>query len=99
MKSIFRESKPMSSFQLVSGFAPSILGIPHRVVSIEELDAHIQREATCAIERIMRSNVAHVIETSRLAPGTRVFVYYKSSNIFEAHEWIRATVVSVGEHI
>lgn len=76
---IFRESNMMSSFQLVRGYAPLILGVPHQEVAQELLTAHIQREVTRALERIMHSNVTKVIDASKLEPGTSFLVYYKSS--------------------
>lgn len=92
-------SKLMNSFQLARGYAPSILGIPRQVVTQELLDAHIDRESTRAMERVMKANAPNTINPERLPKGTHVFVYYKSSKQNERNEWIPATVINAGDHI
>lgn len=79
MTNLFRGSKVMSAFQLVRGYAPSILGIPRRVVPQELLDSHTERETTPALERVMRSNMQRLVERTKLTERRDVLVYYKSS--------------------
>lgn len=69
------------------------------MVSQELLREHIDREATRAMERIMRSKVPNTINPDQLPTGTQVFVYYKSWKQNETNEWIPETVIKAGKHI
>lgn len=89
----------MNSFQVARGYAPSIIVIPRQFVTQELLDAHIDREATRALERIMKAKTPDSINPERLPKGSQVFVYYKSSKQNEPNEWIPATVSNVGDNI
>lgn len=69
----------MSAFQLPRAFTPSILGIPRSIVSEELLKAHVEMEATRAIEKFMRSRIPNVPDSRLLRPGTEVFIFYDTS--------------------
>lgn len=68
---LLRGSKIMSAFQLVRGYAPSILGIPRQGVTQDLLSAHVDREATTAMERVMRSKDPNTINPQQLPPGKK----------------------------
>lgn len=93
-----RGSKQLSAFQLVRGYRPSVSGIPARVVSQELIDAYISHEATRALNRLLTARIPTELAASKLSPGTRILVYYKSSKQNERDGWINATVVSTTEH-
>lgn len=76
----------MSAFQLARGYTPSILGIPHKVVSRELLSADMAREAMRALERIKHSNMSATVCKDDLSPGMVILVYYKSSKQNDANE-------------
>lgn len=75
MVNCFRGSKIMSAFQLARGYAPSILGLPGRVVSHNLLDAHVEKEATRAFELIIRAEVPSMVSPSMISPGTQILVF------------------------
>lgn len=99
LTNLIRGSRVMNAFQMVRGYSPSILGIPRETVSQELIDAHIDRESTRALERMMKLKSPKQIDTTLLQPGTKVLVYYKSSKQNEQNEWIEATIQEVDEHV
>lgn len=99
MTNLIHGSKLINSFHMARGYAPSILGIPKKIVTEDLLNAHIDREATRAMERIMRSKSPNTIDPGQLPEGTKVLLYYHSSKKNEPNEWITSTVIKAGEHI
>lgn len=99
MTNLIRGSRIMNAFQLARGYAPSILGIPKRIMSEDLLHAHVERESTRALERIMRAKDARTLDQAQLPTGTDVFVYHHSSKHCEPNEWVPATVVNAEKHI
>lgn len=88
----------MSAFQLSRGYTPSILGIPHKVVSQNMLEAHIEREAMRAFERIKHSNVSSPVCKEEVSLGMVILVFYKSSKQNDPDECIKATFQRADDH-
>lgn len=72
---LFYGSKLMSTFQLAQGYATSILGLPHGIVSQELVDAYIGREATRAVKKVLRARSPHALDPKILKRRTEVFEY------------------------
>lgn len=95
---LLRGSRIMSSFQLARGYSPSVHGIPRRIMPQSLLDAHIEREATRALERVRKFNAPNTLSLSSMSTGDTVLVFYRSSKMNEADEWIKAKIVDVRPH-
>lgn len=74
LASLFHGSKLLSAFQLARGHTPSVLGMPSNIISSEILTAHVEREATRAAVRVMRSKLPKTVDQSPLTPGRETFV-------------------------
>lgn len=92
MSNLIRGYKKMSSFLLALVYALYILGIPRQVVTQELLKAHLDREATRAIERVMRCKAPHKIYREQLSP-VKGFIYYKISKQNEQIDWVSSIVI------
>lgn len=99
MTNLTRGSRVMNAFQLARGYAPSVVGIPKQIISEELLHAHVERESTRALERLMRAKDPQTLDQTQLPTGTDVFVYHHSSKHCEPNEWIPATVINAEKHI
>lgn len=72
MTNPFHGSKIMSAFRMAKGYSPYIIGIPRRMVKQELLDSHVQREATRAIEKVLRYRIPGVVDSEMLRKGAEV---------------------------
>lgn len=98
LSNMFSGSRVLSSFQLVRGYQPSILGIPNSEVSQELLDAHKEQMATHAQQKVLRSRTPNTPTPDFFQPSDDVWVWYASSKNNEKDEWIRAQVVQTHKH-
>lgn len=99
LSNLFSGNKILSSFELVRGYSPSVVGIPKSQVTIELLNAHKEQAATCSLQRLLHSRCPTVISKELFNPGDPICVFYGSSKQNEAVEWAKATVVSAEDHI
>lgn len=98
LSNLFSGSRLLSSFQLVRGFQPSILGISTTKVPQSLLDAHVEQSATRALQRALKAKPANAVREAACKKGDPIWVWYSSSKGNERDEWIRAQVVNVHEH-
>lgn len=98
MSNVFSGTRILSSFQLVRGYQPSILGIPATTVPTELLDAHVEQVATRAIQRAMRSRSCTFAPQKAYKPGKALWVWYATTKGNERDEWIKAQVVRTHQH-
>ena len=94
----FSGNKALSSFALVRGYQPSILGLPSNSIDETLLNAHKQQQATRALRRILQSRKPTLLTSDSIQPRDDVLVYYRSSKQNEKDEWIQGTIVSVHPH-
>lgn len=92
-------SKVLSSFQLAMGYSPSILGIPRVQVPEKPFQAHISLTAYRALQRMMKNRESKLLDQTILTPGTRVYMFHKSSRHDEPVKWEEATVEKAEEHL
>ena len=95
---MFSGSHILSSFELVRGYRPSVVGLPCNSVTQELLDAHKEQVATRKLQRLLKSRNHHCHQPDLFIAGDRVWVFYKTSKQNEAVEWIAATVVAAHPH-
>lgn len=88
----FCGSHLLSSFQLAKGYAPSLLGLPARIIDNELLQAHKEQQAVRALQRVARTRSAN--ENPHYNPGDHVYFFYRSSKQNEQDEWKRGIVKS-----
>ena len=93
LSKMFSGSRLLSSFELVRGYSPSVLGLPSSEITEELLQAHKQQVATRALQRLMGSRAPATPAPEMFAPGDEVWVFYKSSKQNEKVEWVKAKVV------
>ena len=98
LSNMFSGSKLLSSFELVRGYRPSVVGLPQTIVTQELLDAHKQQVATRRLQRLLHSRAHHSHQPDLFNPGDSVWVFYKTSKQNEAVEWIAATVIKAHLH-
>lgn len=60
---------------------------------------HIQVSAARAVQKVMRSKRSRVVRREALKPGTKVWVFYKTSKQNDPVRWVSASVVEEEEHI
>lgn len=99
MTNLIRGSKYMSAYQMARGHTPSIFGIPRQMISQYVINAHIERESTRSIERLIKSKVSKTVNTAILTPGMKILVYYKRSKQNEVNEWIESTIQELNYHV
>lgn len=95
---MFHGNSNLSAFQLARGYAPSILGIPSSVVTIDILNAHVAVVATRALHRVMKSRDNNVQAKEAFKKGDQVWVFFKTSKQNERVRWISAQVVEALKH-
>lgn len=86
-------SKLIYAFQMVRGCTLSILVIPRQIFSQEQLNAHIHREATRAMERIMRSETPNSIYPEQMPTVTQVLLFYKISKNKHLNKFFPSTFI------
>lgn len=98
LSNMFSGNKILSSFQLVRGYKPSVIGLPRSLVTEELLDAHKEQVATRKLQRLLHSRAHRHHQPDLFSPGDNVWVFYKTSKQNETVEWIAATVVAAHQH-
>lgn len=99
LSNVFSGSRSLSSFELVRGYTPAVLGLPSSAISSELLSAYKQQAATRALQRLLSSRAPSTIPPSMLKEGTPILYFYKSSKQSEPVEWRSGTVVSAEPHL
>lgn len=99
LSNIFSGSRLLSSFELVRGYTPSVLGLPKSSVTPELLEAYKEQVATRALQRLLSVRAPSTIPPADLEPGTEVFYFYKSSKQSEPVEWRPGVVISAETHL
>lgn len=98
MSNFFSGTHILSSFQLVRGYQPSILGIPPSTVPPDLLHAHTEQVATRALQRAMRSRSSTFAPQQAYKPGDVIWVWYATTKGNERDEWVKAEVVHTHPH-
>lgn len=93
---IFSGSTILSSFELVKGYSPSLLGIPTKVISQEILDAHKEQVATRAIQRLLKARSPNTPTAHMLPQGRKIYVFMKPSR--GTAVWTEAEVIDPRDH-
>lgn len=98
LSNMFSGSRLMSSFELVRGYSPSILGLPRTDVTQDLLNAHKEQVATRALQRLLHSRLPDSPTPEMFAPGDNVWVFYNTSKQNVKPEWVRAKVIQAEQH-
>ena len=98
LSNLFSGSRLLSSFELVRGYLPSVVGLPSSLVTQELLDAHKEQTAIRKMQRLLHSRAHHSHQPELFNSGDNVWVFYNSSKQNEAAEWIKATVITACPH-
>lgn len=98
LSNVFSGNRTLSSFELVRGYSPSILGLSTTAVTSELLQAHKEQIATRTMQKLINSRAPDVIRKEMCSEGDPVWIYYQSTKQKENTEWLRGTVVKAEEH-
>lgn len=98
LSNMFSGSRLLSSFELTRGYSPSILGLQRNDISQELLDAHKEKVATRALQRLLRSRSHESPTPDMLKPNDVVWVFYNTSKQNEKVAWVKAKVVKAEQH-
>ena len=98
LSNMFSGNQTLSSFELVRGYRPSVVGLPRNIVTQELLDAHKEQVATRKLQRLLNSRNYNSHRPDLFNAGDRVWVFYRTSKQNEAVEWIAATVIAAYTH-
>lgn len=90
---IFQGSFTLSSFELVRGNRPSILGSQRRILTEELIELHKNSEYKRALQRMVKARQPNITNSSSLTHDTKMFYFYKSSKQNEPVGWRKGTVV------
>lgn len=85
-------SRILSSFELVNGCRPSILGIPDRKVTQELLDVHKEGVASGALQRLIQSRNNNATNHSMYQKDSHIYVCYDTGKQNLKDEWIPAII-------
>lgn len=86
----------LSSFQQAKGYAPSLLGLPTRIVDEGLLEAHREQQAVRAMQRVAQARTT--ADNPHYKPGDAIYFFYRSSKQNEQDEWKKGTVVTTEQH-
>lgn len=95
---MFSGNMALSSFQLVRGYSPSVMGIPKTIVTEDILQAHKEQVAARTLQILMNTRAPNALGQDMFKPGDAVWVFYKSTKQDEKVECLLATVVIAEEH-
>lgn len=95
---MFSGNSILSSFQLVCGYSPSIVGIPKTIVTEELLQAHTEQVALRTLQLLLETHAPRTVRRDLFNADDPVWVYYRFYKPNEKACWVRATVVSAGDH-
>lgn len=76
---MFSGNKMLSSFELVRGYQPSVVGLLRTFVIQELLDVHKQKVATRKLQELLHSGTHQNHQPELFNPGGSVWVFYKTS--------------------
>lgn len=96
---VFSGSRLLSSFELVRGYTPAILGLPPTVVTTELLQAYKEQVATRALQRLLSARAPSTIPPSALKADTPILYFYRSSKQSDPAEWRPGTVISAEPYL
>lgn len=95
---LFSGSRLLSSFELVRGYSPSVLGLPKTEVSDQLFQVHTEQTSTRALQRLVKSRAHETPPLHIFKPGSPVWIYYNSSQQNEKSECVLAKVVQAEQH-
>lgn len=87
LSNIFSGSNVLSSFELMQGYKPAILGLSSEVVTADLMEAYKDQATFRALHRLMKSGNPQDLPPSCLLPGTEIFYYFKTSRQNIPVEW------------
>lgn len=93
LTNLINYSKIINAFQMVRGCTLSIHVMPRPICSQEQLNAHIHREATRAMARIMRSETPNRIYPEQIPTVTQVLLFYKISKNKHLNKFFPSTFI------
>lgn len=96
---MLHEFTVLSSFQMVRGYSPSIIGLPAIIVPEELFNAHIQLTAHRALQKAITSRHPNHLTKDDLPFNTKMWVFYNTSKQNEWARWLLATVSKAERHI
>lgn len=99
MSNCLHGSKTLSSFELAKGYAPSLVGNPSRHIPAEFIDAHINRVAVRALNKLLRSRNNRLLTQCDIRTGDAIAYFYKSTKGTEKAEWREGKVTNAGRDI
>lgn len=79
LSNMFSDNRILSSFELVRGYSPSIMGIPHTIVTQELLNAHKEQVATRTLQRLMSSRALDALRKAMFNPGDDVWIFHRTT--------------------
>lgn len=98
LSNMFSGNRTLSSFELVRGYRPSVVGLPSTIVTSEILEAHKEQAAIRSLQRLLLSRAPSTTRKDLFSPNDPVWVFYKSSKQNEKVGWILATVVEAEDN-
>lgn len=78
LSNIFCGSKNMSSFELVRGYTPALLGIHSEIISTKLLEGH-KVQSIRAITKILPSETSHLVTPYYLPSRTEIYFSFETS--------------------
>lgn len=99
LSNLFHGSKLLSSFELVKGYASSVLLVISKVVTPEQLEANKTQSTVRELHRLMKARNRRTTPPSCLQPGTDTLFCFKPSKQNDPVEWGSGTVISAHPHI
>lgn len=98
LSNMFSGNKTLSSFELVRGYRPSVLGLPSSRVTQDILQAHKEQAALRSLQRLLHSRAPSILRKDVLKQSDPVWVFYKSSKQNEKVGWVSATGVKAEDN-
>lgn len=95
---MFSISRLLSSFDLAKDYQTLLLGMWHKTVSTELLNAHKEQVARHALQILMRSLAGNNLRRNLFMIDDSIWTWYRSTKSTERDEWIPMTVVKANQH-
>lgn len=92
-------NKILSAFEMAKGYAPSIAGIPSRIIPEELMRAHKRQAALRSLNRLLRSRDSRQLTAGDIKEGDKVAYFYNSSKASEKPEWRKGVVQKINSNI
>lgn len=96
LSNVLYGGKPLSAFEQVRGYTPSLAGLPQLPVSPVLFDAHIKQTARRAIQRLLKDKPDALPESHLFPPNTPVYFFIRGPKFGKWHEGF---VKSASQHI